>query len=507
VSSLSLRSALVAIGAGLAFTACGAAHEAPRTSSTTPVTSAAPSASAAASADPLGPKPVLSTPTPFVLPVPKTFTATNGINVWLLERHALPIVAVTVVVPSGSASDPTGEAGLASTTANMLDEGAGKLGPIELARAIDTLGAQLTTGADADKSYAALTVLKRNLTPAFALLADVVARPKMDPAEWKRVHDLWLNDLVARKSDPSAVSAVATAASLFGSEAPYGHPVSGTIATAKKVSLESVKKFYAASWRADRATVVVVGDVTQNEVTALLDASLGDWKPPATPAPAATEPPAPAGPWPRAVVVDRPDAPQSVIALVRPGVTAKDPDAAALGRVNVAIGGSFTSRLNQDLREEHGWSYGARSRVANTRSVGSIVASAAVFTDKTGDALKAMLADVQTFSSGGLTEAEVDKTRILARSELVEDYERVERTASRLASDAALGLGPKHQSEAAARRDAATKADLDRLAARYFDPKDAIVVIVGPYAKIAPQLQTLGFTKPERRDAEGNKLP
>jgi zinc protease len=472
-----------------------------------PNASATSASGAGAAGDPLGPKPVLAMPTAFVLPVPTTFTATNGINVWLLERHALPLVAVTVVVPSGSASDPVGEAGLAATTANMLDEGAGKLGALDLARAIDTLGAQLATGADADKSFVALTVLKRNLSPAFALLADVVARPKLDPAEWKRVHDLWINDLVARKSDPSAVSAVVSSASLFGSTAPYGHPVRGTVPTAKKVTLDSVKKFYASAWRADCATVIVVGDVTRAEVTSLLDGSLADWKPPSTPALAVTEPPPPAGPWPRAVVVDRPEAPQSVIALVRPGLAAKDPDAAPLTRVNTAIGGSFTSRLNQDLREEHGWSYGARSRVANTRSVGSVVASAAVFTDKTGDALKAMLADVQTFASSGLTDEEVAKTRILARSDLVEDYERVEKTAALLATDAALGLGPRHQPEAAARRDAATKVDLDRLAARFFDPKDAVVVIVGPYAKIAPQLQALGFTKPERRDAEGSILP
>ncbi len=461
----------------------------------------------AAPADPLGPKPELAAPEPFTPPTPVVFTTSRGLTVWLLERHALPVVALSFATPYGSASDPKDLGGLASATANMLDEGAGKRGPLELAGAVDQLGATLSTGATTDSSFATLTVLKRNLAQAFPLLSDVVARPRMDAKEWQRVHDLWLNDLTSRKSEPHAVSSVVSAAVLFGADHPYGHPVTGTTASAKRVSLDAVKKFYHATWRPDRATLVAVGDVTQKELTGLLDASLADWTAPKEPPREIVKPVAPQGPWPRVVVVDREDAPQSVIALVRPGLAADDADAAPLARVNVALGGSFTSRLNQDLREEHGWSYGARSRVSEARGTGSVVCSAAVFTDKTGEALGAMLADVQKLAKDGLTDEEVAKTRMLARNDLVEDYEKVGRTAARLSTDAALGLPPDHEARASVLRDAAGKKELDRLAARYFATEGASVIVVGPWVKLAPALEKLGLPKPERRDAEGQKIP
>jgi predicted Zn-dependent peptidase len=160
--------------------------------------------------------------------------------------------------------------------------------------------------------------------------------------------------------------------------------------------------------------------------------------------------------------------------------------------------------LNQDLREEHGWSYGAHSHASPLRGVGQITMSAAVITDKTIDALKAMLADVDGFARKGLTDEEVHKTRSQARSEIVKAYEGAGSVAGRLASDAALGLPPDHEASVSLRRDAATKEALDRLAAEYFDPSHAVVVIVGPRAKLEGGLGAMGLLPIEIRDAEGN---
>jgi predicted Zn-dependent peptidase len=389
----------------------------------------------------------------------------------------------------------------------MLDEGAGTLGALELARAVDDLGAQLATGGDHDASFASLTVLKRNLPAGFALLADVVARPRFDAKEWRRVYDLWTNDLKSRGSDPAAVARVLARAALFGPDHPYGHPSDGTLASAAKVTLDDAKRFYAREWRPDRATLVVVGDVTKDELAPLLDAGFGTWRAPNGAAPAPFAPPAPAAlaavnAHPRVVMVDRPDAPQAVIALVRTGVAASDPDRAPLDRVNTAIGGGFTSRLNQDLREEHNWSYGAGSRVSFTRGRGFIVAQAAVQVDKTIDALRALMADLDEFAKKGLTDEEVDKTRSQARADLVTAFETVDGAAGKLATDAAIGLPPDHEAAASARRDAATKAELNALAAKYYDTKDAILCIVGPKKQI--DLSALGLPAAEMRDADGN---
>jgi zinc protease len=458
--------------------------------------------------DPLGPMPVVAAAPAYVPPVPEVFTTKNGVTVWLLERHTLPYVAVTLTVPSGSSSDPKDAGGLTMVTAEMLNEGAGTRGAIELSRAIDALGASLETNANSDESRVSLNVLKKNLAPAFAIFSDVVARPRFEPGEWKRLHEIVTNELVERQSDPEEVAKVTLRTVLYGPDHPYGHPVEGTLASAKRWTLADVQHAYAAAWRPDRAVLVVVGDVTRAELTGLFDASLGSWHAAPsvarTPPPAPIAPAAPTGPWPKLVLVDRADAPQSVIALVRPGIAASDPGEPFAVRANVALGGLFTSRLNQDLREEHGYTYGATSRFGFTRGVGAFVASAAVMTDKTTDALKAMLSDVDGFARNGMTDAEVEKTRSQSRAELVETFEGVDRVAAQLALDASLGLGPDFERTNAVRKADATKPELDAAAQAHVDARGSIVLVVGPRAKLEAPLHALGYTDIQIRDTEGN---
>jgi predicted Zn-dependent peptidase len=466
-------------------------------------------AGAVATADPLGPKPDPAEPAPFTPPVPAHYKRPNGMEVWLLERRALPIVSMQLVVPAGAAYDPEGKGGLALTTANMLDEGAGKRGPLELSRDVDRLGATLHTGAYADYAYVQLTVLKKNLGPAAEIFADVVSKPQLSPIEFKRVHDLWENGLRARQSEPDAVAGVVITRKVYPAGHPYAHPQDGTLASAAKVTLEDVKKFYASRWRADRAKLVVVGDVTRAELDEVLDRTLGKWQTPSTPAPAVQGMSSrPTGHEPakvarRVFVVDRPDAPQSVVAVARPGVSAFDEESAALGRINTALGGSFTSRLNQDLREEHGWSYGARSRFSFTRLRGVFVAQAAVHTEHTGDALKAMLADIGEMAKHGLTDEEVEKTKKHARSELVEAFETVQAAAARLGRNAGVGQPPDREAAASRLAVRAGKAQLEQLAAQFLALDDAVIVIVGPRAKIEPQLKAIGITTIETSGPEG----
>jgi zinc protease len=455
----------------------------------------------AQAADPIGEKPTLAQPKPFAPPAPEVFQAANGMTVWLLERHTLPIVSVTLSIPYGSASDPKGKAGLASITADMLDEGAGTRNAVELSTAVNDLGASLSTGAGLDGSTVSLSVLKKNFKPAFEIFTDVVARPRFDAKEWKRVSSLWKNDLQKRAQDPGSVSRVVMGAALYGADSPYGHPSDGLVSTAGKVDLPAAKAFYATHYRPDKATLVVVGDVTRAEVSQLVGASLGSWKTPAKPAEPLPEVhlnPAP----PRLVLVDRADAPQSVIAVVRGGVAASDARAPLLDLVNTALGGSFTSRLNEDLREEHGWSYGAGSRFAEARGVGAFVARASVVTEATGKALSAMVADLDKMATGGLTAEELDKVKAQDRSDLVEMYESVGGVSRRLATLATLGLGPAFDAQASRKRQEAPKAALDALAPAV-SPKGAIIVVVGPAAAVTPQLAEAGLGQPELWDAEG----
>jgi predicted Zn-dependent peptidase len=427
-------------------------------------------------------------------------------TVWLLERHDVPMVSCDLTVPAGASSDPKGKGGLAYATARMLFEGAGKRGAIDLARAVDQLGARITTDANADASFVSVTVLRRNLEAAFALFGDVVARPRFEAGEYKRMKDLWLNELSERQKDPDATARVVYRAVLFGPDSPYGHPWDGTVDSARGIGVDDAKRFYASAWRADRATLVCVGDLTQKELGPIAESAFGSWKPPHSPAPAPVAPGPPAGPWPRLVLVDRADAPQAVIAALRPGLAASDPKEPALWRVNDAIGGSFTSRLNQDLREKHGYTYGARSRFSVSRGVGQVVSWANVVTSKTGDALGAMLADLGEFAGSGMTDEEVARSRSQARGELVGTYQSDEGIAGHLAADASLGLPADWGARGATLRDEATKPTLDALAKEFYDPATAIVVVVGPRTTVEPMLAGAGLPPAEMRDAEGRPL-
>jgi predicted Zn-dependent peptidase len=472
---------------------------------TAPVTPPPPAAP-----DALGPKPLLAPARPFEPPAPQVFTTANGMSVWLLERHGLPLVAVMVAIPTGSAADPKGEQGLAWITSNMLDEGAGARTAVQISTAIDDLGGSLTTGTSADGSFASLSVLKKNFGAAFKIFSDVVARPKLDAKEWKRVSDLWKNDLKKRASDADDVARVVAPATLFGSDAPYGHPPDGRTATAAKINLATVKSFYSSAWRPDQATLVVAGDITKDEVlAAVADGALQGWKAPKT---AKLEPivpaPPPAGSL-RVVLVDRPsDAAQAVITVIREGVSAADAKAPLLDLVNTALGGGFTSRLNQNLREEHGWTYGAGSRFSETRGTGSFTARASVVTEATGPALEQMLLELSKMAASGLSDDEVAKVLAQDRADLVQGYEGVGGIAGRLAKLSMLGLPPEFDAAASRARQQATRARLAELATSV-DPKATTIVIVGPRAAVLPQLAKIKLPNgqplpaPESWDAEG----
>ncbi len=455
--------------------------------------------------DPMGERPKLDAAKGFEPAAPEVFKAPNGMTVWLLERHALPLVSVSIAVPYGSAHDPKDQAGLAHITADMMDEGAGKRSALELSTAINDLGAQIGVGASVSGSVAQLSVLKKNFRQGFDILADVVARPRFDAKEWKRVSALWKNDLKKRPEEPVAVSRLVMSAALFSPESPYGHPADGFVGTAAKIGLPAVKAFHSTHWRPDQATLTIAGDITRAEITEAINASLGAWKTPKNDAPPVKLAISRRATLPRIVLVDRPDAPQSVIAVMREGVTADAPEAPILDLVNTALGGSFTSRLNQDLREDHGWTYGARSTFVELKGRGMFYASCSVVTEATGQALSAMIADLDKMATGGLDAGELDKVKAQDRADLVQTYESLGGITGRLAKLSMLGLPPGFDAAASKKRQAATLEELKTLAGAV-SPKGATIVVVGPRETVTKQLEVAGLGAPELWDAEGSPI-
>ncbi|HVK69374.1 MAG TPA: pitrilysin family protein [Polyangium sp.] len=502
------KSAFLSLIALTALAACGAEPQVqpvdPTKKETTPPVAEVKPAPPAV--DLLGPKPELPPSRPFTPPAVETFTTKNGLSVWLVEKHGLPLVSAVLVVRGGSSADPANQPGLMHITTDMLDEGAGKRSAVEVSSGINDLGATLALGTSADASVLSLTVLKNNFNAAFGIFSDVVARPHFDAKEWKRVSELWQNNLKKRSDEPMSVSRVINAAVLFGPETPYGHPADGSLEAASKLDLKAVKRFYTESFRPDRAVLVVAGDISRKEVTDIVDAQLGAWKaPPAKAVPKQADFPGPraASARPKLVLVDRPGAPQSVIAVVRDGVAASDPLLPRLELINTALGGSFTSRLNMNLREEHHWAYGAGSTFQESRNKGGFWAIASVETPATGVALKEMLSELSKMAASGPTAEELEKAKAQDRADLMQTYETVSGTARRLATLARLGLPPGHDSEATRARQSATLAEVTTLAKTHVDPTSATVIVVGPREAVGPQLATLGLGEPEAWDPEG----
>ncbi len=496
--------ALAAAAAGIVATgllgsgivACNPSPNAPKPPMPTPT----------ASLDPLGPKPTLERPTPYQAPKVDVFRTEHGLTVWLVERPSLPLVSVTLAMPVGSADDPEKLPGLAHFTANMLDEGAGARDAIGISTAIEELGATLVTDAGLDGSRVSLTVLKKGFAQGFSIFADVVARPKLSDAELERVGKLWQNQLRRRDDSAESVAQVVCRAVLYDGKTPYGHPTLGQLDAAKAVTPGDVRGFYARHYRPDRAVLVVAGDVTRAEIEQELRAHLADWKPPSAPPPARAIASAPIESRPRLALVDRPDAPQSVIAVVAPGLRVSAPEAPLADLVNTALGGSFTSRLNQNLREDHAWTYGARSSFLETRAQGPFVAQASVFVDVTAPALRETLAELEKMRASGLTLEELEKVRARDLTELIETNETLDHLVSRLGSLALLELPHDHDARASLARQRAKSEELAAVAAKYLDASLFSIVVVGPRAQLEPQLKTLGLGDPEAWSPQGRKL-
>jgi predicted Zn-dependent peptidase len=459
-----------------------------------PAPSVAPSASASASpVDPLGPEPTIGVAPAFEPPTPETFTTKSGLQVWLVRRPALPLVTVTFVAPYGSSSDPSDKPGAAWLLADLLDEGAGKRSALQLSDAIAALGASLTTTAGVDGSFVQLTLLKSKLDQGFALLADVVARPTLAAADFDRVKKLWTSSLTKRGDDPAMVASLVANAVVHGPDAPYGHPTSGRLSKANAIDLASLKRLHAATFRPDKGTLVVVGRIERSEIEALIERDFAGFQPKGAPLALAIAPSAPEVAPPRIVIVDRPNAVQTVIATVGRGVEARSADLDGLALLNTVLGGSFTSRLNLNLREQKGWTYGVRSGFVAQRAAGTFVVRTGVEASHTGEAAREILGEVSKLAAEGITAAELTKTLAQDHADWVDAYETVSSTATRLASTVALGLSPDRDRQAARARRALGLEALAKLASTRIDASGMTIVLVGDRSSIVPQLEAVGL--------------
>jgi zinc protease len=329
----------------------------------------------------VGPAPSLKLP-----PLEKR-TLSNGLQVWIMGVQKVPMVHLQLAIRSGVTGDPAGKFGVSSLTAEMLDEGAGSRTALEIADAIDFLGAELATTGTADATYVDLHVPVARLGEALPVMADVVSRPAFAEAELNRLRDERLADLLQMEDDPELLVQVAFPRLIFGPRHRYGTPVIGTAASVKGLTVADLKAYHAANIRPSNAVLIVAGDVRADTIVPQLEKAFGGWKGGADTKPASAGDAA-AVATRRVYLIDKPGAAQSQIRIGSLGVARSTPDYFPLRVLNTVLGESFTSRLNMNLREEHGYTYGASSRFDMRLNPGAFFAAAGVQTDKTADALK-----------------------------------------------------------------------------------------------------------------------
>ena len=318
-------------------------------------------------------------------------TLTNGLPVWIVELHKVPVAHVSVVVRSGSGADPGGRFGLASLTADMLDEGAGSRNALEIADAVDYLGATIESESTFDSSTIDLHVPSARLGDALPVFADVILRPTFPDKELQRLRQELLASLVEAEDDPESLIRFAFPRLVYGSEHRYGSSGFGTATSIDAVKVEDLREFHARTYVPSNAVAIVTGDVTPDAVVPVLESVFGSWKGSAPPPALA---PARQLTSRQVYLIDKPGAAQSQIRIGWIGVPRSTPDYFALRVLNTILGGAFTSRLNTNLREEHGYAYGASSSFEMRLSPGPFFAAAGVQTDKTAEALKEFFKEI-----------------------------------------------------------------------------------------------------------------
>jgi zinc protease len=454
--------------------------------------------------------PAVGPPPRFQPPVPAVLRLDCGVPLWVIESKQAPIVSLDLlVVGAGAASDPAGRNGLASLTAAMLDEGAGSRGALEISDAIDILGATLVPSVSRERGDLRLTVLERNLDRALDLFADILLRPRFEAKEWERVKALALNELLQRRDNPTAVARVVTDRAFFGDGHPYAAPVAGYADTVKPLELDDLRRFFAERWRPENAVLVAAGSIAPEELKRKLDQRLLDWK--GRGASGLAVPPAlKTGKGARLFVVEKPGAPQTVISIDMPGLAVTDPGYTALQLANTVFGGSFTSRLNTNLREKHEFTYGARSDFQRMRGQGAFILSTSVKTDVTGEALVEVLRECRGMERG-LEQDEFEKAASTVKIDFIEALSTVAGTAETLAAPAGAGLPPDTLRRRYQEVSVIAKSDVDRMAREVFHWDRATVTLVGDRAEILKEIEEArGLIKKDpalEEKLEGPALP
>jgi zinc protease len=443
----------------------------------------------------------------FVVPEVKKATLANGMEVHVVERRDLPKVAVTFATRAGSVHDPASKEGLAHLTVATIDMGTSTRKTLEIEDSLGNLGTELTGFAAREASNVSMQLLKRNLKPAMAIFADVVRNPQFPASEVDRERKRHLDALAQQANNPNAIAGRVRSMLQFGPNHPYGRPLQGLPSTVPAITRDDIASFHRANWKPASSTLIFAGDITIDEARSIAQEAFGDWSGGAAPIvsiPAAQ----PAGQPGRIYLVDRPGAAQTIVTQMLPGPARSADDYHAFRLVDAVWGGGgFGTRLNMNLRENKGYSYGVFSNMALYPTVGAWWAGGGVQTDKTAESLVEFvneldaLAGKKPISNAELTSAKETRVRGYAQQ-----FETVDRIAQQIAELWSLRLP---MSELQREPDATASVTDDALAAatrRYVSPQRSSLLLVGDREKIEQRVRDLKLGEIVILDVEGRPV-
>ena len=439
----------------------------------------------------------------FTLPGGESFRLPNGLTVIHHYNPALPLVAAELVVRSGSDANPDDQPGLAGFTAQLLQEGTATRSAPRIADEIAQLGAFLGSDSTADASTVSLLSLRSTFGAALDVLADVVQHPAFPTAEVERQRAARLGELTRQRDEPARVAAVAAAGALYGPRHPHGYGQLGTEPAIRATTRDDLVGFWRRHYVPANAALIVSGAVTRDELQALASARFGGW-----PRAAATppDPGQPAASKARLVIVDKPGAPQTALRVTLLATSRKTPDYPAMQVMNAALGGLFSSRINLNLREDKGYSYGVFSGFRYSRTPGPFTIAGSVRTDVTGASVAEIFREVRGVREQPLPAAELAGARDSQVYSLPGQFETNSGIGASLAETYVFDLPLDYWRSLPDQFRRVTAAQVQAVADQYLQPERMKVIAVGDRARILPQLQPLGLGQPELRDADG-QLP
>jgi zinc protease len=434
------------------------------------------------------------------LPIPEKFQLSNGLTVFYSERQGLPLVAASLVFRRGTGANPIDDPGLASFTARMLQQGTETRSALQIADRAAALGTTVDTHALMDSSRVGSESLTRNFPDFLELLADVVLHPTFPQAEIDRVRSEREAALVQEKDDPFSVATRVYSQALYGPKYTYGYPDIGTADSLKSVKREELAAFWRQNYLPGNAALIVTGNMKLTELKPLLEKQFGQWKGDAAAEPNRGTPQASGA---KLILVNRPEAPQTTLIFFSLGPARSTPDYPQLEVMNSALGGLFSSRINMNLREEHGYTYGAGSFFNYHIAPGPFIVYSDVRTDATAPATTEVFKELRRMRETQMTPEELKSSKDAVAQSLPGRFEHAAETVGAFSEIYVYDLPLDYFSLLPAQIYSVTAEQAQAAAQKYIQPDKITVLAVGDRAKIEAEMKKLNLGKTEIRDTDG----